>query len=157
MKNNLEICCFTHFLHNNKIQANAQGSIMKANKLTKETVLNYGITDRKFPEFRVGDTIEVAQKIKEGEKERIQLFEGDIIKFRKNGIASTFTIRRIGANGVGVERIFPMHADIISEIRVIRHGKVRRANLKYVRERLGKAARVQEKVTSRETEDQLAA
>jgi len=122
---------------------------MKANKLTKETILNYGVTDRQFPEFRVGDTIEVAQKIKEGEKERIQLFEGDVLKIQKNGIASTFTIRRIGANGVGVERIFPIHASIISEIRVVRHGKVRRANIKYVRERLGKAARIKERVVSK--------
>ena len=122
---------------------------MKANKLTKETILNYGMTDRNFPEFRVGDTIEVAQKIKEGEKERIQLFEGDVLKIQKNGIATTFTIRRIGANGVGVERIFPIHAAIISEIRVVRHGKVRRANIKYVRERLGKAARIKERIVAK--------
>jgi len=119
---------------------------MKANKLTKETILNYGITDRNFPDFRVGDTIEVAQRIKEGEKERIQLFEGDVLKIQNNGIATTFTIRRIGANGVGVERIFPIHSAIISEIRVVKQGKVRRANIKYVRERLGKAARIKEKV-----------
>ena len=140
-----------------KFKANAQGSIMKANKLTKETILNYGITDRKFPEFRVGDTIEVAQRIKEGEKERIQLFEGDVLKIQKNGISTTFTIRRIGANGIGVERIFPIYSAIISEIRIVRHGKVRRANIKYVRERLGKAARIKERVVAKKAPAKKAA
>lgn len=118
---------------------------MKANALTKETILNYGVTDRGFPEFRVGDTIEVSQIIKDGEKERIQLFEGDVITFSRKGISTTFLVRRIGANGVGVERIFPYYAKTVDSIRVVRHGKVRRANLKYVRNRLGKAARLKEK------------
>jgi len=118
---------------------------MKANKLTKETILSYGITDRKFPEFRVGDTVEVDLIIKDGEKERIQPFAGDVLKIQKNGIATMFTVRRMGANGVGVERIFPLHAKTISAIRLVKQGKVRRANLIYLRERLGKAARIKEK------------
>ena len=121
---------------------------MKANKLTKETVLSYGVTDRKFPEFSTGDTIEVSQVIKEGEKERTQLFEGDVICFQNNGIASTFTVRRIGANGIGVEKILPYHLNTISEIRVVKRGQVRRANIGYVRARLGKAARVKEKMSA---------
>ena len=80
---------------------------MKAAKLTKETILDYGIFERNFPDFKSGDTIEVSQVIKEGAKERIQLFEGDVICMHQSGIASTFTVRRIGANGIGVERIFP--------------------------------------------------
>src|SRR5258708_1670365 len=113
---------------------------MKARTLTRETILNLGVTERNFPDFKVGDTIEVSQTIKEGDKERTQLFEGDIIAYRNNGIASTMTVRRIGANGVGVERIFPLHAPFISAIRLVRSGVVRRAKLYYVRDRIGKAA-----------------
>ncbi|MFA6527363.1 MAG: 50S ribosomal protein L19 [Candidatus Babeliales bacterium] len=112
--------------------------------------MNYGVTDRGFPDFRVGDTIEVSQIIKEGEKERIQLFEGDVVTFSRKGITSTFLVRRIGANGVGVERIFPYHAKTIDSIRLVRHGKVRRANLKYLRDRLGKSARLKEKFVKKE-------
>src|SRR5688572_7115302 len=123
---------------------------MKPTKLTKETVLDYGVTDRNFPAFRVGDTIEIAQRIKDGEKERIQMFEGDVLKIKNSGIASTFTIRRIGANGVGVEKIIPYHSANISEVRIVKHGKVRRANLRYVQERLGKAARLKERAMIKE-------
>lgn len=123
---------------------------MKAQVLTKETILNYGSQKRNFPAFRVGDTIEVAQKIKEGEKERVQLFQGDVISMHTNGIASTFTIRKIGANNVGVERILPYHSENIAEIKVIRRGKVRRAKLGYLRSRTGKAARVEEQVLTKE-------
>ncbi len=117
---------------------------MKAAKLTKETILDYGIIERNFPEFKVGDTIEVSQLIKEGEKERIQLFEGDVIAQHKNGVASTFTVRRIGANSIGVERIFPYYAKTVDSIRVVRHGLVRRAKLNYLRKLVGKAARIKE-------------
>jgi large subunit ribosomal protein L19 len=123
---------------------------MKASGITKETVLNYGIIDRKFPEFKVGDTIEVSQLVKDGEKERIQLFEGDVIDIHRNGVATTFTVRRIGANGIGVERIFPYYSHYISDIRFIKHGKVRRANLRYLRERIGKSARIQEEILTKE-------
>lgn len=123
---------------------------MKANALTKETILNYGVTDRGFPNFRVGDTIEVSQIIKDGEKERIQLFEGDVVTFCRKGISTNFLVRRIGANGVGVERIFPYYAKTIDSIRLVKHGKVRRANLKYLRDRLGKSARIKEKFVKKE-------
>ena len=85
---------------------------MKAKTLTKETILDAGITDRKFPKFSVGDTIEVAQIVKEGNKERIQMFSGDVIAFKKNGISTTFTVRRIGANKIAVEKIFPIHSPL---------------------------------------------
>ena len=123
---------------------------MKAKVLTRETILDYGITKPNFPAFRVGDTIEVAQLVKDGEKERIQLFQGDVLAMHKNGIASTFTIRKIGANSVGVERIFPFYSKNISEIKIVRKGKVRRAKLNYLKDRTGKAARIKEKVLTRE-------
>ena len=118
---------------------------MKANALTKETILNYGVTDRGFPNFRVGDTIEVSQIIKDGEKERIQLFEGDVVTFCRKGISTNFLVRRIGANGVGVERIFPMTSPFIDGIEVNRMGHVRRARLFYLRKLTGKKARIKEK------------
>ena len=123
---------------------------MKARVLTKETIKDVGVTDRGFPEFRVGDTIEVAQIVKEGEKERIQKFVGDVIAFHKNGIATTFMIRRIGANSIGVERIFPYYSPIISDVRLVKRGKVRRAKLFYIRDRVGKSARIKEKILTKE-------
>jgi large subunit ribosomal protein L19 len=121
---------------------------MKARNLTRETILDLGTKDKKFPAFKVGDMVEVGQIIKEGDKERVQPFKGDVIAIHRNGVGSTFTVRRIGANGVGVERIFPFYSPTISEITFVKPGKVRRAKLYYLRERVGKAARVQEQVTS---------
>lgn len=118
---------------------------MKARSLTKETILNYGCEDRGFPDFRVGDTIEVSQVVKEGDKERLQKFEGDVIDMKQNGISSTFTVRKIGANSVGIERIYPYYSKHVADVKLIRHGKVRRANIRYIRERVGKAAYVQER------------
>ena len=123
---------------------------MKAQGLTKETILEYGVKDRGFPDFRVGDTIEISQLIKEGDKERIQKFAGDVICMRHGGITKTFTVRRIGANNVGVEKVFPYHSAMIESIRVTKRGRVRRAKLFYVRDRLGKAARIREKIVTRE-------
>ncbi len=128
---------------------------MKAQVLTKETIINYGVEKRNFPVFRVGDTIEVAQIVKDGEKERVQLFQGDVICMREHGIASTFTVRKIGANNVGVERILPYYSQNISEIKVIRKGKVRRAKLRYLRTRLGRAARVEERVLTKEQKEHM--
>jgi large subunit ribosomal protein L19 len=122
---------------------------MKARMLTRETILDMGTTEKKLPKFNIGDTIVVGQIIKEGDKERIQDFQGDVIGMHQNGIASTFTVRRISANGVGVERIFPFHSPLIAEIRVAKSGKTRRAKLYYVRERLGKAARIKENVMTK--------
>ena len=97
-----------------------------------------------LPEFRVGDTIKVHYKIKEGEKVRIQVFQGIVIQRRGALISKTFTVRKI-SNGVGVERIFPLNSPNIDKIDVVRFGRVRRAKLFYLREAKGKAARVKEK------------
>jgi len=125
---------------------------MKAEGKTKETIMVHGVTDRGFPSFRVGDTIAVTQRIKEGNKERAQVFEGDVIAMKTRGIASTFTVRKIGAHSIAVERIFPLYSPRVSKIKIVKHGDVRRAKLYYVRERIGKAARLREKIiTKRDT------
>jgi len=118
---------------------------MKATKLTKETILNTNLPDKKFPEFNVGDTIEVSLLVKEGNKERNQPFVGDIIADKKNGISSTFTVRKMSANGVAVERILPYYSPIISAIKVVKRGDVRRAKLYYIRDRVGKQAKIKER------------
>ena len=98
-----------------------------------------------LPKFEIGDTVVVHNKIVEGSRERIQLFEGTVIAKRNGGISETFTVRRI-AYGVGVEKTFPLHSPKVAKVEVIRHGKVRRAKLYYVRDRVGKAAKVKEKI-----------
>lgn len=95
----------------------------------------------KAPEFRSGDTIKVSVKVKEGDKERIQIFQGVVISLRRGGLRSTFTVRKV-TDGVGVERIFPMHSPTIGKIEVVQRGRTRRARLYYLRERKGKAARL---------------
>jgi large subunit ribosomal protein L19 len=97
-----------------------------------------------LPEFRVGDTIKVHYNIKEGSKERIQIFQGIVIQRRGAQISQSFTVRKI-SNGVAVERIFPVHSPNINKIEVVRFGRVRRAKLFYLRKAKGKAARVKEK------------
>ncbi|NLY85242.1 MAG: 50S ribosomal protein L19 [Tissierellia bacterium] len=97
-----------------------------------------------LPEFNVGDTIQVHYKVVEGNRERIQVFEGTVIKIQGGGARKTFTVRRI-SYGVGVERTFPIHSPRIDKIVVTRRGKVRRARLFYLRDRQGKSARVKEK------------
>ena len=94
-------------------------------------------------QFNIGDTIKVHVRIKEGNEERIQVFEGTVIKKQNGGLRETFTVRRV-AYGVGVERTFPINAPIIDKIDVVRRGKVRRAKLFYLRDRVGKAAKVKE-------------
>lgn len=96
------------------------------------------------PEFGVGDTVKVSIKIKEGQRERIQIFEGFVLKKQNGGIAETFTVRRI-ASGVGVEKTFPLHSPLVEKIEVVRRGDVRRAKLHYMRERTGKAAKIKSK------------
>jgi large subunit ribosomal protein L19 len=128
---------------------------MKALQLTKETVADLGVSERSFPHFSVGDTITVSQIVKEGNKERIQQFEGDVIGMRGAGASRTFTVRRLSANNVYVERIYPFHSPVISDIKVLKHGDVRRAKLYYIRDRIGKAARIKEKVLTREQKLQL--
>ena len=91
--------------------------------------------------FRVGDTVKVYAKIKEGSRERIQMFEGIVLKRQNGGIRETFTVRKV-SNGVGVEKTWPLHSPSIEKIEVVRSGKVRRAKLNYLRDRVGKAAKV---------------
>ncbi len=107
------------------------------NEITKEQLR----TDR--PDFRPGDTVKVHVKVVEGTRERIQLFEGVVIKRQNGGISATFTVRKI-SYGVGVERTFPVHSPRVDKIEVSRRGKVRRAKLYYLRELRGKAARIKE-------------
>ena len=97
-----------------------------------------------IPAFRSGDTLRVNVKVKEGDKERIQAFEGVCIARRGAGVSETFTVRKI-SNGVGVERIFPVHSPMIGDIQVLRRGRVRRAKLYYLRQLTGKATRIKEK------------
>ena len=98
-----------------------------------------------IPEFRVGDTVKVYAKIKEGNRERTQAFEGTVIKRQNGGVRETFTVRKF-SNGIGVDKSWPLHSPVVEKIEVIRHGKVRRAKLYYLRDRVGKAAKVKEKV-----------
>lgn len=100
------------------------------------------------PEFRPGDTVKVHVRVVEGDKERIQVFQGVVIARRGGGTRETFTVRKI-SGGVGVERIFPLHSPIIDKIEVVRRGKVRRAKLYYLRALRGKAARIEERQDER--------
>lgn len=97
-----------------------------------------------IPPFRVGDTVKVHVKIREGDKERIQVFEGVVIRHHRGKMSATFTVRKV-SYGVGVERIFPVHSPQIDRVEILRRGMVRRARLYYLRQRVGKAARIQEK------------
>lgn len=106
-----------------------------------------------IPEFGVGDTVRVHIKIKEGSRERIQVFEGFVLKRQNGGISETFTVRRI-ASGIGVEKTFPLHSPKIDKIELVRKGDVRRAKLNYMREKTGKSAKIKAKVL---TEEQIAA
>lgn len=97
------------------------------------------------PEFRVGDTVKVHALIKEGNRERIQIFEGTVLKRQGGSTRETFTVRK-NSNGVGVEKTWPLHSPHVVKVEVIRQGKVRRAKLNYLRDRVGKAAKVKERV-----------
>lgn len=98
-----------------------------------------------LPKLLIGDTVKVHVKIKEGTRERIQVFEGTVISKKHGGINETFTVRRV-AHGCGVERVFPLHSPSVEKVEVVRNGKVRRAKLYYLRDRVGKAAKVKSKV-----------
>lgn len=97
-----------------------------------------------LPAFRAGDTVIVDYRITEGEKSRIQSFRGDVIQIKGEGLTKTFTVRKI-SNGIGVERIFPLHSPSIDGISIVKHGKVRRSRLFYLRDRVGKKARIKER------------
>ena len=108
----------------------------------KSITQEYERTD--IPEFSVGDTVKVYLKVKEGNKERIQVFEGFVLKKQNGGVSETFTVRKI-SSGVGVEKTFPLHSPKIEKIEVVRKGDVRRAKLNYMRSRTGKAAKIKSK------------
>ncbi len=98
---------------------------------------------KELPKVTIGDTVKVHCKIKEGERERIQIFEGAVIAKQHGGIAESFTVRRV-AHGCGIERVFPIHSPNVVDVEVVRHGRVRRAKLYYLRDRVGKAAKVKQ-------------
>jgi large subunit ribosomal protein L19 len=102
------------------------------------------LAEKNVPEFRAGDSVRLAVEIKEGEKSRVQNYEGVCIAIRGEGTGKTIMVRKIGANGVGVERIFPLYSESIKDIQVIRRGRVRRAKLFYLRDLAGKKARIKE-------------
>ena len=108
-------------------------------ELNKETL------EKEIPEVAVGDTVRVHVKVKEGSRERIQIFEGTVIAKKHGGICETFTVRRI-SYGVGVEKVFPVHSPSIDKVEIVRSGKIRRAKLYYLRERVGRGAKVKEKL-----------
>lgn len=103
-----------------------------------------------IPTLAPGDTVKVSNRVVEGEKERIQVFQGVVIRLRNSGPGSSFTVRRV-AYGVGVERTFPLHSPMVEKVEVMRHGKVRRAKLYYLRGLSAKKARIKEKRTAKET------
>jgi large subunit ribosomal protein L19 len=114
------------------------GSNMDALKLIAQDSMK-----QELPFVKIGDTVKVHVRIKEGERERIQLFEGTVIAKKHGGIEETFTVRRV-AHGVGIERVFPIHSPTVAKVEVVRQGRVRRAKLYYLRDRVGKAAKVKE-------------
>ena len=107
--------------------------------------LTAGQLKENAPKIQIGSTVKVHVKIREGERERIQVFEGTVIARNNSGIAETFTVRRV-SYGVGVERVFPVHSPNVDKVELVREGKVRRAKLYYLRDRVGKAAKVKEQI-----------
>lgn len=108
-------------------------------------IISEGSIKAEKPQFNVGDTVRVDVRIKEGDRERIQAFEGTVIAKKHGGVAETFTVRRV-SHGCGVERVFPLHSPSVDKVEVIRQGRVRRAKLYYLRDRVGKAAKVKSKI-----------
>lgn len=119
---------------------NLGGKIMDALQLISKDSMKENV-----PEIFVGDTVKVHVNIKEGDKSRIQVFEGTVIAKKHGGISETFTVRRV-AHGCGIERVFPIHSPAVNKVEIVRKGKVRRAKLYYLRDRVGKAAKVKEQV-----------
>jgi len=122
--------------------------------ISRESIKNFGAQERDFVDFKIGDTIAVSLRIKEGNKERKQIFEGIVIAMHKNGASTTFIVRKVADKGVYVERIFPRYSPLIDSIKLVQQGKVRRAKLFYLRDRIGKAARVKKLVTTAKQREQ---
>ena len=108
-------------------------------------LMTEGMLKADKPVVNVGDTVKVHVRIKEGERERIQIFEGTVIARKGSGVSETFTVRRL-SYGVGVERVFPLHSPNVAKVELVRHGRVRRSKLYYLRDRVGKASKVKEKI-----------
>ncbi|OGB86472.1 50S ribosomal protein L19 [candidate division TM6 bacterium RIFCSPHIGHO2_12_FULL_38_8] len=122
---------------------------MKSNKINKETVQSLAVRQLKFDTFSIGDKVEVSQWVQEGDSKRIQTFLGNVIARSNNAGSSTFTVRKIAADDVAVERIYPLYSPIIENIKVIAKAKVRRAKLYYLRSKVGESARIKEKVVKK--------
>lgn len=130
-------------------------SIMKSNKFNKETIQSLAVRELNFANFGIGDKIEVSQWVQEGDNKRIQTFLGNVIARNNNAGSSTFTVRKIGADEVAVERIYPLYSPIIESIKIVAKAKVRRAKLYYVRGKVGEASRIKEKIVKK-TENVIA-
>jgi large subunit ribosomal protein L19 len=115
-----------------------------------QSVQNQQLKD-KAPELQSGDTVRVHTRIVEGDRERVQVFQGTVIRLRSGNVNANFTVRRIASDGIGVERTFPLHSPRVEKIEVVRHAKVRRAQLYYLRGRTGKAARLKARRDDRPT------
>jgi large subunit ribosomal protein L19 len=119
--------------------------LLEENKMDALKVITEGQIKENKPDFNIGDTVKVHVKIKEGNRERVQVFEGTVIAKRGGGVSETFTVRRV-SYGVGVEKVFPVNSPNVEKIDVVRRGKVRRSKLYYLRDRVGKAAKVKEQL-----------
>lgn len=119
--------------------------IKEENEMDFVKEISAGMLKTEVPELKIGSTVRVHVRIKEGDKSRIQVFEGTIIARNNSGIAETFTVRRV-SYGVGVERVFPVHSPNVAKVETVRNGRVRRSKLYYLRDRVGKAAKVKEQV-----------
>lgn len=108
-------------------------------------IITEGMLKEEKPEIRIGDVVKVHVKIVEGSRERIQVFEGTVIAMRGSGVSETFTVRRV-SYGVGIERVFPVNSPNVAKVELVRHGRVRRSKLYYLRDRVGKAAKVKEQI-----------
>lgn len=108
-------------------------------------VITEGMIKEDKPEISIGDVVKVHVKIVEGSRERIQVFEGTVIAMKGSGVSETFTVRRV-SYGVGIERVFPVNSPNVAKVELVRHGRVRRSKLYYLRDRVGKAAKVKEKI-----------
>lgn len=122
---------------------------MKSNKFNKETIQSLAVRDLKFADFSIGDKVEVSQWVQEGDNKRVQVFVGNVIARSNNAGSSTFTVRKIGADDVAVERIYPLYSPIIDGVKVLAKAKVRRAKLYYIRHKVGEASRIKERVVKK--------
>ncbi|HSW76772.1 MAG TPA: 50S ribosomal protein L19 [Candidatus Saccharimonadales bacterium] len=125
---------------------------MKSKKINKETIQDLAVRETNFPEFNIGDVIEVSQWVLEGTTKRLQAFQGNVIARSNNAGSSTFTVRKVSADGVAVEKIYPVYSPIIDSIKLVSKAKVRRAKLYYVRHKVGKSALIKEKIVKKTKE-----